>query len=200
VGRVALVLTSPPYGSSVHGQAKAKPGRGVAKWHDRYGSDPANLAHASLPALLAAMGEILAGCAAVLRPGGLVVLTARPWRRRELLVDFPSALVRLGEQAGLVAFERNAALLVGLNGDRLVGRPSFFQLDRVRKARARGLPLRIIAHEDVLVLRRLLGPTPRTPSGPPQVPGGHPASERSAATPAHRERTRRRCSGRREQE
>jgi modification methylase len=53
-----------------------------------------------------------------------------------------------------VPFERNVALLVGLRGERLVGRPSFFQLDRVRKARARGLPLRIIAHEDVLVFRR----------------------------------------------
>ena len=50
-------------------------------------------------------------------------------------------------------YERNAALLVGLRGDRPVPRPSFFQLDRVRKARARGLPLRIIAHEDVLVFR-----------------------------------------------
>jgi modification methylase len=77
-----------------------------------------------------------------------------------LLVDFPGALVRAGERAGLVAFERNVALLVGLNGDRLVGRPSFFQLDRVRKARARGVPLRVIAHEDVLVFRR-----------PPNAPG-----------------------------
>jgi hypothetical protein len=47
-------------------------------------SDPDNLAHASLPALLVAMGEFIAGCAAVLRPGGLVVLTARPRRRRDL--------------------------------------------------------------------------------------------------------------------
>ncbi len=202
VGRVALVLTSPPYGSSVHGQAKAEPGRGVAKWHDRYGSDPANLAHASLPALLAAMGEILAGCAALLRPGGLVVLTARPWRRRELLVDFPGALVRVGEQAGLVAFERNVALLVGLRGERLVPRPSFFQLDMVRKARARGLPLRIIAHEDVLVLRRLdpTAPAARTRSGQPQAPDGQSASERGAATPSRRDRPRPRGSGRREQE
>jgi modification methylase len=90
----------------------------------------------------------------MLRPGGVVVLTARPWRRRGLLVDFPGALVRAGEHAGLACFERNVALLVGLNGDRLVGRPSFFQLDRVRKARAAGLPLRVIAHEDVLVFRR----------------------------------------------
>jgi modification methylase len=91
-----------------------------------------------------------------------LVLTTRPWRRRELLVDFPGALVRVGEQAGLVAFERKVALLVGLNGDRLIARLSFFQLDRVRRARARGLPLRIIAHEDVLVFRRL-GPSSPDP-------------------------------------
>ena len=50
-------------------------------------------------------------------------------------------------------YARNAALLVGLREHQLVPRPSFFQLDRVRKARARGLPLQIIAHEDVLVFR-----------------------------------------------
>jgi len=104
--------------------------------------------------LLGAMQQILAACCILLRPGGVVVLTARPWRRRGLLVDFPGALVRAGEHAGLACFERNVALLVGLNGDRLVGRPSFFQLGRVRKARAAGLPLRVIAHEDVLVFRR----------------------------------------------
>jgi modification methylase len=71
------------------------------------------------------------------------------------VVDLPGQLTQLAEAAGMVPYERNAALLVGLRGDRLVPRPSFFQLDRVRKARARGLPLRIIAHEDVLVFRRL---------------------------------------------
>jgi modification methylase len=85
----------------------------------------------------------------------LLVLTARPWRRRDQLVDFPGQLLRAAETAGLVPFERDVALLVGLRGDRLVGRPSFFQLDRVRKARAQGLPLRVIAHEDVLVFRRV---------------------------------------------
>jgi modification methylase len=154
VGRVALVLTSPPYGPSVHGQVTAQPGRGVEKYDNTYSPDPANLGRVPQPALLEALGEILAGSRALLRPGGLVVLTARPYRHREQLVDLPGQLTRVAEAAGLVPYERNAALLVGLRGERLVPRPSFFQLDRVRKARARGLPLRIIAHEDVLVFRR----------------------------------------------
>jgi modification methylase len=153
-GRVALVLTSPPYGRSIHGQVTARPGRGVAKFDDAYSADPTNLGKVSQPTLLAALEEILAGCQQLLRPGGLLVLTARPYRHREHLVDLPGQLTQVAEAAGLVLFERNAALLVGLREDRLVPRPSFFQLDRVRKARARGLRLRIIAHEDVLVFRR----------------------------------------------
>jgi SAM-dependent methyltransferase len=159
VGRVALVLTSPPYGCSIHGQVTARPGRGVAKYDNTYSPDPANLGRVPQPALLDALGQILTGCHTLLRPGGLLVLTARPYRHHERLVDLPGQLSRVAEAAGLVHYERNAALLVGLRGDRLIPRPSFFQLDRVRKARARGLPLRIIAHEDVLVFR-----CPRTPT------------------------------------
>jgi hypothetical protein len=47
-GRAALVVTSPPYGPSVHGQVKAEQRRGqdggVRKYDNRYGQDPANLA------------------------------------------------------------------------------------------------------------------------------------------------------------
>jgi len=153
VGRVDLIVTSPPYGSSLHGQVRTGPAP-IEQYDNAYSPDRANLGRVGQQALVAALAEILAGCHDLLRPGGLLVLTARPWRRREQLVDFPGQLTRTAEQAGLVPFERNVALLVGLNGDRLVGRPSFFQLDRVRKARQRGLPLRIIAHEDVLVFRR----------------------------------------------
>jgi modification methylase len=84
----------------------------------------------------------------------MVVLTARPWRHQGLLVDFPGQLTHAAQAAGLLPYERNVALLVGLRDDRLIPRPSFFQLDRVRKARARGQPLQIIAHEDVLAFRR----------------------------------------------
>jgi modification methylase len=147
LGQVALVLTSPPYGSSIHGQVSARPGRGVAKYHNTYSQDPTNLGRVNQTTLLDALREILAGCETLLRPGGLLVLTARPYRHHQRLVDLPGQLTHIAEQAGLVLYERNAALLVGLRGDRLVPRPSFFQLDRVRKTRARGLPLRIIAHE-----------------------------------------------------
>jgi hypothetical protein len=186
-GQVALVVTSPPYGPSVHGQVDARPGA-VVKYDNRYAEPGAtgrgNLARASDQALLTAIEQILGGCRTLLRPGGVVVLTARPWRRRGLLVDFPGALVRAGEHAGLACFERNVALLVGLAGDRLVGRPSFFQLDRIRKARAQGVPLRLIAHEDVLVFRapqscagsgKLKGSQqpPTCPSQPPLLAGSH---------------------------
>jgi len=153
-GRVALVLTSPPYGRSLHGQVTARPGRGVAKFDNVYSANPANLGRVDQPILLDALQEILVGCRQLLCPSGLLVLTARPYRHHDQLVDLPVQLTQVAETAGLVLFERNAALLVGLREDRLVPRPSFFQLDRVRKARARGLPLRIIAHEDVLVFRR----------------------------------------------
>jgi modification methylase len=154
VGRVALVLTSPPYGRSLHGQVSARPGQGVAKFDHTYSTNPANLGRVSQPALLDALGEILLGCRQLLSPEGLLVLTARPYRHHDHLIDLPGQLTQVAEAAGLVLYERNAALLVGLREDRLVPRPSFFQLDRIRKARARGLPLRIIAHEDVLVFRQ----------------------------------------------
>ncbi|MHB1800190.1 MAG: DNA methyltransferase [Actinomycetes bacterium] len=153
-GLVALVLTSPPYGPSVHGQVTARPGAGVAKSHDRYSTDPANLAHVGLDRLLHAMREVLTGAARVLRPGGVVAMTVRPYWHAGQLIDLPGELARIGEHDGLVLYERNVALLCALREDRLVPRVSFFALDQVRRARARGVPRSVIAHEDLLVFRR----------------------------------------------
>jgi modification methylase len=151
-GRVSLVVTSPPYGPSVHGHVRAEPG-GVRKFNNRYSRDPVNLAHHGLDALLEGITQILTGCAALLRPGGIVVVTARPWRHRGELVDLPSAVIAAGRAAGLAPVERCVALLAGLDGEYLIPRPSFFQLDNVRKARARGRPWHLIVHEDVVVLQ-----------------------------------------------
>jgi len=168
-GRAALVVTSPPYGRSVHGQVRAEPragGGGVEKYDNRYSDDPANLACHGLDDLLAGFTQILAGCTALLRPGGTVVVTARPWRQRGELVDLPGAILAAGATAGLIPAERCVALLAGLRGQQLIPRPSFFQLDNIRKARARGEPWHLIVHEDVLIFR-----TPIFPGGSPELKG-----------------------------
>src|SRR5271156_3393023 len=48
---------------------------------------------------------------------------------------------------------RCIALLAGLRGGRLIARPSFFQLDNLRRARRHGQPWHLIVHEDVLIFR-----------------------------------------------
>jgi modification methylase len=69
-GLVSLVLTSPPYGPSLHGQVEARPGQGIVKSHNHYSRDPSNLAHVGLTGLLDAMREVFRECKAVLAPGG----------------------------------------------------------------------------------------------------------------------------------
>lgn len=154
-GLVSLVLTSPPYGPSLHGNVRAVAGGGgVHKTHTRYSRDPANLGNVSVATLLDAMGAVFRECRALLAPGGFVVMTARPWWRDGRFIDFPGALGRVGEEAGLVLYERNVALLAGLRDDDLVPRVSFFALDQVRRARAKGIPRFVTAHEDVLCWRK----------------------------------------------
>jgi SAM-dependent methyltransferase len=152
-GLIALVLTSPPYGPSVHGQVRTAPGQGVHKANYRYSTDPANLAHVGLGRLLDAMRAVLGECARWLRPDGVVAMTVRPWWSAGELVDLPGALARVGEDAGLVLFERNIALLAGLRDDHLVPRASFFAMEQVRRARAHGVPRLVTAHEDLLCFR-----------------------------------------------
>jgi hypothetical protein len=153
-GQVSLVVTSPPYGPTVHGLVRPTPGGGVAKSDNRYGDDKGNLAYRDLPGLLDGFTGILRGCTTFLRPGGVVVVTVRPWRKHGDLVDLPSAVIAAGSVAGLTPIERCVALLAAVRGGRLLPRPSFFQLQQVRKARPAGLPMHLIAHADVIIFVR----------------------------------------------
>ncbi|MGW5696468.1 site-specific DNA-methyltransferase, partial [Streptomyces asiaticus] len=128
--------------------------RGVVKTDYRYGRDPHNLAHVSTDQLLDGFSKILTQCRTVLRPGGTVVVTTRPWRTHGELIDLPSAVLATGQAAGLVPAERCVALLAGIRDGRLVARPSFFQLKNVRDARRQGIPLHLVQHEDVLIFTR----------------------------------------------
>ena len=135
-GKVALVVTSPPYGPTVHGLVRPGPD-GVHKHARTYSDQPdrRNLAHRNWTGLVDGFTKILEGCRALLRPGGTVVVTARPWRKNGHLVDLPTAVITAGINAGLQPVERCVALLAAVRGGRLVARPSFFQLQRIRKAR-----------------------------------------------------------------
>ncbi len=168
-GQVALVVTSPPYGPSLHGQvstASDPSGDGkVHKYHHRYGNtlDRGNLANIGHHRLLSGFTRILAACAQVLRPGGHVAITVRPWREHSELIDLPSQILACGIHAGLVPVERSVALLARVAEHELVARGSFFQRDFIRKQREAGLPLHLISHEDVIVLMRSQADEPRQP-------------------------------------
>lgn len=154
-GLVALVLTSPPYGPSLHGHVHTIAGGGVHKYNNTYSSDPANLGAASLDELLQAVLDILIGCRRILRPGGIDAMTVRPWRQNGRLIDLPGLIGNLADAAKLDLFERNVALLAGLRSGRLVPRASFFAMEHARKSRQGGsLPRLVIAHEDLLVFRK----------------------------------------------
>jgi hypothetical protein len=150
-GRVDLILTSPPYGRTMHGRVEHRRGP-LTRFADTYGDpDPANLAHRGRVGLIDGITTVLRGCVPLLRPGGTVVFTARPWRRHGLLVDLPGAIVTAGIAAGLQPVERCVALLAAVRDGHLAPRHSFYQLTLVREARRKGVPVHLIAHEDILV-------------------------------------------------
>jgi tRNA1(Val) A37 N6-methylase TrmN6 len=165
-GQVALVVTSPPYGPTTHGRVSATPEGGVHKYHHRYGNilDRGNLANIGHHRLLAGFTKILTATAAFLRPGGHIVITLRPWREHAELIDLPAQILTCGIHAGLVPVERCVALLARVAEHDLVARGSFFQRDFIRKQRHAGLPLHLIAHEDVLVFRTRVGSLSLAPS------------------------------------
>lgn len=155
-GRVGLILTSPPYGNTTHGLVHTTPEGRVAKDHHRYGrAGHGNLAYAGWDRLLAGFTQIMAAGYDTLRPGGIVVIAARPVRRtREDLIDLPSHLLDAAVSVGLQPLERCVALLAAVREDRLIHRASMFALLAARRARADGIPVCLLAHEDVIVLRK----------------------------------------------
>ena len=190
-GTAALVITSPPYGASLHGQVKptAETGQsGVQKFDYRYSTDKGNLAHVKVSELIDGFAKILSGCRELLRPGGVVVITTRPWREHGELVDLPGEVIAAGVRAGLEPIERCVALLGGIRDGQFIARPSFFQLANIRKERQAGQPQAAITHEDVIVLRRPLAAATadREPCAGDCCPPGVGCAAESATDACHR--------------
>ena len=156
VGKVSLALTSPPYGRGTHGLVRTT-STGVRKRDHLYGDRKfGNLAYAGWSRLLDGFAQILAASYRLLRPGGTVVITCRPVRReRDDLIDLPGELLAVATSAGLVPVQRCAAMLAAVRDGQIVHRASMFGLMAVRRTRAEGVPVHLVAHEDVWVLRRV---------------------------------------------
>jgi len=159
VGRVDLVVTSPPYAcdAGVIDKPAWRAGQPLCpKDTLNYSRDPANLGRARGQSWRTAIAKVLAGCAQVLRPGGLLVTVTKNTRRAGRLNDLATATVQLANQAGFLYLQHILALHAAVRHGGLVARPSFWQLTQTRKARARGEPAHLVVHEDVLVFTKPL--------------------------------------------
>jgi modification methylase len=157
VGRVDLVVTSPPYACDagvIDKPAWRAGGPLCPRDSLNYSRDPSNLGRARGPGWQLAMAEVLVGCDQLLRPEGLLVTVTKNTRRAGRLNDLAATTVQLAETAGFGYLQHLVALHAAVRGGGLVARPSFWQLTQTRKARARGEPAHLVVHEDVLVFTK----------------------------------------------
>jgi DNA methylase len=133
----------------------------------KYGSSKpclARLPYGNLPQLLAgeaegesylsAMAGIYEACARMLAPGGYLVLVTKNLRSGGILRNLAADTALLCQHAGLDYHQHVIALLAGIKDDRLIPRPSFWQLLHARKALAAGERTQLVIHEDVQVFRK----------------------------------------------
>jgi tRNA G10 N-methylase Trm11 len=159
-GRVDLVLTSPPYACEVGQLDKKAWGKGGDLCPTRarnYSADRSNLGHARGRTYLEAMAGIYEACAAVLKPGGFLVVVTKDMRRRGALRNLAGDTIALCEQTGLLYWQHVIALLATIRDGELVPRPSFWQGMQIKRALERGERTHLVCHEDVLVFRKRIG-------------------------------------------
>jgi modification methylase len=156
-GSADLIVTSPPYARDI--ELIDKPawiaGRSLGDKETRnYSADPSNVGHARGDDYRAAMSDVYAACAAALKPGGFLVVVTKNLRAGRALLDLAGASVELCQASGLQYWQHVIALHAAIRDDRLVPRPSFWQLSTLRKALDRGERIHLVVHEDVLVFRK----------------------------------------------
>jgi len=160
-GQIRLVLTSPPYGRTMHGRVQHRNGP-LSRFHNTYSgrgqrhhADPAagNLGHRGRAGLIDGITGVLAGCLPLLQPDGVIAVVARPWRRDHYLVDLPGQIINAAADAGLDLVACRRAVHAAVRDGKLVPRHSFFQLHVARESRVKGTPVALIQHDDVAILQ-----------------------------------------------
>jgi DNA modification methylase len=152
VGRVDLIVTSPPYAceaGTVDKQAWLAGERICRTDTLNYSTDRANLGHARGAAYETAMAEIYAACYAALRPGGRLIVVTKNTRRKGRTLDLAGLTVALATGAGFTYLQHVIALHAAIRDSDLAARPSYWQMTQIRHARQRGEPAHLVAHEDL---------------------------------------------------
>jgi modification methylase len=153
-GRFQLLLTSPPYGRTMHGRVEHRRGP-LTRFHNQYGTaDPANLAHRRRTGLIDGITAVLDGCWPLLAPGGFVAIVSRPWRRDHVLHDLPGQILRAAVGVGFEFVQDRKASHAAARDGRLLARHSFYQLHVTRQTRTKGRPVLLPQHDYVAILRR----------------------------------------------
>jgi hypothetical protein len=93
----------------------------------------------------------LAACAALLRPGGLLITVSRNQQQPGRLVDLAARTIRAAEQAGLAYLQHVVALLAPVQAGQLRPGLTGWQRRTLRARLARGEPAQHAVHADVLV-------------------------------------------------
>ncbi|MFI1241091.1 TRM11 family SAM-dependent methyltransferase [Nocardia salmonicida] len=124
-GTVDLIITSPPYGDPTHGHVTTGPGK--ASTNATTATVPSSTAATSATSASTAYSPASPASSPKPRPGGHIVITARPWRQHAELVNLPAYIITCGTPADLIPVERCVALLDHLADGDLIALSSFFQ-------------------------------------------------------------------------
>ena len=153
-GQIALILTTPPYGTIMNTGAPHRAG-------SRHGVEqtPSSGKHVRRGRLrlLDAITAVLTGCLPLLRPGGVVAVVSRPRRRDGRLIEPSSQIVTAGQHAGLTLVDCRRA--VHTTRDRCrVPRQSGSATD---VGGGRRMETSLIQHDDIAVFQDLHSGDPR---------------------------------------
>jgi modification methylase len=117
--------------------------------------------------------------ATLLKPGGVVAVVARPWRRARYLVDLPGQIIGAGLAAGLHLVACRRAVHVAVRDGRFIAGHSFFQLHVARTSRTKGSPVGLIQHDDISVFQC---PVSSASSGEPKCSQRKPELSRDSSS------------------
>lgn len=127
-GRFALVLVAPPYGLTMRGQIPRRR-ESFDRLSGRVGRrSPGRPPRSTRITIADGIGAILAGCATLLAPNGVVAVVSRPGQHGPVLTGIPRQIIHVADAVGLQFIQDRRVSHVASRHAHLVDRHHFFQL------------------------------------------------------------------------